>query len=329
MPASWPANSEGLYQSSDQRVRFLAEKLGAAFGDETLYVSKRRMLADPTANLEERKHAFTILAGAFNSESLPLLLELLDDKAFRSDVIPQLARFDDPSLGEALVQRFSLFSDKDSAAALNTLVSRESLAQVLLDAVTAERIDKANLTAYYVRQLVNLNSPAIDKRLARQWGKVGRSSAEKQQQIVALEKAYGEAPLWAYSLPEGGKHFQQLCANCHDDKDEAKNIGPKMAGSGSKGIRYFLENIIDPNAVIGSDYQMQLAETEDGRLISGIIEETTDSTVTMRTQTETIVVPRGEIESLTMTNQSLMPEGLLETLNERQQIELFKYLISL
>jgi putative heme-binding domain-containing protein len=102
-----------------------------------------------------------------------------------------------------------------------------------------------------------------------------------------------------------------------------------MAGSGSKGIRYFLENIIDPNAVIGSDYQMQLAETEDGRLISGIIEKTTDSTVTMRTQTETIVVPRGEIESLTMTNQSLMPEGLLETLNERQQIELFKYLISL
>jgi hypothetical protein len=40
-------------------------------------------------------------------------------------------------------------------------------------------------------------------------------------------------------------------------------------------------------------------------------------------------VPRGEIESLTMTNQSLMPEGLLETLNKRQQIELFKYLISL
>ncbi len=329
MPASWAGSSAELYQSPDRRVRFLAENLGAAFGDESLYAAKRRMLADTAASLKERRHAFTILAGSFDRESLPLLLELLDDNAFRSAVIPQLARFDDPAIGQALVARFSSFSDADAAAALDALVSRESLAHVLLDAVAAGQIDKSSLTAYYVRQLVNLNSPALDERLARQWGKVARSSAEKQQQIAALEKAYAEAPLWAYSLPEGQKHFQQLCATCHDDKDETKNIGPKLQGSGTKGVRYFLENIVDPSAVIGSDFQMQLVETDDGRLISGIVEETTDSTITVRTQTESIVVPRDEIDSLTMTQLSLMPEGMLETLNARQQIELFLYLNSL
>jgi putative heme-binding domain-containing protein len=100
-------------------------------------------------------------------------------------------------------------------------------------------------------------------------------------------------------------------------------------GAGSKGAKYFVENVLDPNAVIGNDYRMLLAELDDGRVISGIVEKETDTALTFRTQTDSVVVARDAIEELTTTEQSLMPVGLLETLNPRQVIELLKYLTTM
>ena len=54
--------------------------------------------------------------------------------------------------------------------------------------------------------------------------------------------------------------------------------------------------------------------------------ESTDTAVTVQIPTEKVVIPRAKIESMKKTGQSLMPERLLETLNERQTIELLKYL---
>ena len=41
-----------------------------------------------------------------------------------------------------------------------------------------------------------------------------------------------------------------------------------------------------------------------------------------------VVVPKSEIRQRTLSDRSLMPEGLLESLNDREQIELLKYLTS-
>jgi putative heme-binding domain-containing protein len=195
--------------------------------------------------------------------------------------------------------------------------------------VAAGQIKKEHLSAYYVRHLSTLNSKTINEKLARQWGKVERSSEEKLAQIAKLEKSYGEAPLWAYNAGEGKAHFQKLCSSCHRIDNEGTDIGPKLAGSGSKGIRYFAENIVDPNAVIGADFETSIVVTTDGRVVSGLVEQSTDSAVTLLTPTnppKKIVIPRADIDSMKKTGQSLMPERMLESLNGRQIIELFKYL---
>jgi putative heme-binding domain-containing protein len=117
--------------------------------------------------------------------------------------------------------------------------------------------------------------------------------------------------------------------NCHQVKGQGVRIGPDLTGSGSNGSRYFIENIIDPNAVIGLDYQMSIIETKDDEIMSGIIEEKTDSSVTIRTLTDRVVVAQSEIESLDTSEQSMMPSGLLDTLNDREIVELLKFLRSI
>src|SRR5204863_4807396 len=160
-------------------------------------------------------------------------------------------------------------------------------------------------------------------------GKFQRTAGEKQARIDRLEKIFQEAPLWAFDGGGAGRaHFQKLCAQCHRLRDDGVLLGPELTGAGKNGVRYFLENIIDPDAVIGADFQMTTVETRNGDVISGLVADESPATLTIRTVSDQIVVAKDDILQRTKSEKSLMPEGLLETLTDREQLELLKFLTS-
>ena len=166
----------------------------------------------------------------------------------------------------------------------------------------------------------------MDKRLVANWGKINQSPAEKQALIARLEKVFDEAPLWAYDASAGRQHFQKLCAQCHRLANDGVRLGPELTGAGKNGIRYCLENIIDPNAVIGTDFQITTIDTRNGEVVSGLMINETPSAVTIRTTAGESVIAKSDIAQRATSEKSLMPEGLLESLNDREQIELLKFL---
>jgi putative heme-binding domain-containing protein len=64
-----------------------------------------------------------------------------------------------------------------------------------------------------------------------------------------------------------------------------------------------------------------------GRVLNGFITTRTDRTITLRTMTEKLTIERSEIAAQQELSQSLMPEGLLQALNETQVRDLFGYLM--
>jgi putative heme-binding domain-containing protein len=217
-------------------------------------------------------------------------------------------------------------NSEQRAAALNVLTARPAYALALLDSVSANKIPRDQLTAFHVRQLTQLNNPEIDKRVTAVWGHFTKTSDEKKAQIDRMEKIFNEAPLWAYSAGAGREHFKKICAQCHKLGEDGVLFGPELTGSARHGIRYFLENIIDPNAVVGSDFQMTTIDTNDGELISGLLANESDTAVTIRTQTDKVTVPKSKIAKRQLSDKSIMPEGLLDSLQPREQLELLKYL---
>ena len=145
------------------------------------------------------------------------------------------------------------------------------------------KLKRDQLTAYHIRQLTELKNPEVDKRLAANWGRIHQSPVEKQALINKLEKTFNEAPLWAYEANNGHQQFQKLCATCHRIGDEGTRLGPELTGAGKNGIRYFLENIIDPDAVVGTDFQMTTLDTKSGDTLSGLITKESTDTLTLRT----------------------------------------------
>ena len=214
------------------------------------------------------------------------------------------------------------------ASHLDTLASRVSFALPLLDAVATGKIKRDQLTAFHVRQLTQLKDAEVDKQVAATWGAIHQSPAEQRARIVRLEKVFEEAPLWAYDAGAGREHFLKLCSQCHRIGNDGNRIGPELTGAGKNGVGYFLENIIDPDAVIGADFQMTTVETRNGDVISGLVAGESAATLTIRTVTDQIVVAKDDIVQRTKSEKSLMPEGLLESLSDREQLELLKYLTS-
>jgi putative heme-binding domain-containing protein len=107
---------------------------------------------------------------------------------------------------------------------------------------------------------------------------------------------------------------------------DAGRLGPDLAGTWRNGLDYFLENIVDPNAVVGAAYELHILTRRDGTVVSGMIDRESDTAVVVRTVAETVTIPRADIRERQRTTQSLMPPGLLEALPEREAVELLKYL---
>ncbi len=328
MPAAWKQVAPKLYAAKDRRIQRQSERLAAVFGDDSMFPRLREVLADTGADAESRQHAFAVLGRAQDRAALPVFLRLLGDKTFRLQSINLLARFDAPNIADEVVNRFDGFSADERTAALNALTSRTSFALTLLDAVAAGRLKRDQLTAFHVRQLTELKNTEVNKRVEATWGKINLSPAEQQAQIAKLEKVFNEAPLWAYDERAGREHYQRLCAQCHRLGNDGAQVGPELSGAGKNGIRYFLENIIDPNAVIGTDFQMTTIERKQGDVISGLVTSETASALTLRTTTDQVVVAKTDIAGRNASELSLMPTGLLESLNDRERLELLKFLTS-
>jgi putative heme-binding domain-containing protein len=211
------------------------------------------------------------------------------------------------------------------------LTARPANAAALLRAVAGGGIDRSHLTALHARQLRDLADPEVDRLATGVFGLLRPTADDKRAAIEALAKTFREAPLWAYETAGGKAVFDQVCATCHATAESAAALplGPNLAGSGSNGADYFLEAIIDPNAVVGADYQLTLVTLTDGSVVSGLVAGESAGTLTLRTPTGEQVVRSADIARRERLEASLMPEGLMATLEPRQQIELLKYLTSL
>ncbi len=329
LPAAWPQVSARFSAASAAPVRAAWEQLSALFGDKSVLGPIRTRLADAATPLAERRRAIDLLRRAGDTESTAVLIALLKDPDLRGAVIPLLAGArDTAAVAAGLISHFANFTAPERTAALAALTGKPPLALALLRAVADGTFEKRQLTALHARQLRNLRDPAVTAALDRIWGRTGESSADAKVAMARLRDAYREAPLWSYDIKAGRQTYERLCSACHalDAGAAAGKLGPNLNGTWRNGLEYFLENIVDPNAVVGSDFQLNLVTKKDGTVVSGMLEQETASALVVRTMTESVTLPKADVKSREVTPQSLMPAGLLEALPPREAVELLLFL---
>jgi putative heme-binding domain-containing protein len=122
--------------------------------------------------------------------------------------------------------------------------------------------------------------------------------------------------------------FQKTCAKCHTLFGSGGKVGPDITGANRSSMDYLLENVFDPSAVIPKEYAMTVVFLKKGRVLSGIVKEQTEKTITVVLPEETLTIGVNQVEKREPSTQSMMPEDVLKDLNEMEIHSLFAYLQS-
>jgi len=327
-PPRWSEVVAQWAAAEDAEVRQSIRFLSITFGDASVFPVLRQTAADAGQPLAARRESLSALAQGRDPELLSLALRLLADPAIRADAIPLLARFDSEAVADQLIGGYSSWSGDNRRAALDVLISRPPLAHRLLDAISDKQIAGTDLTALHVSRIGQLGDEELIERLGKTWGTVRPTSDQIRGQIEKLASTLNSGAIAQADRYHGREIYSKSCGQCHKLFGEGGKLGPDLTGADRGNLRYWLENILDPNAVVGKDYQTLTALTDDGRVITGLLREETDVAIVLEDAEKRVTLPRSEIESIAPTSKSLMPEGLLQQLTPAQIASLVAYLQS-
>lgn len=307
-PKAWGALQTTLAETDDQKLAQQIRELGAVFGDGRALDQLRKIALDSEAEVTARQAALKSLIEAKPDDLRKLCEQLMRTSHVNVVAARGLARFDDPAAAQLIVDSYRSYREPQRPELIAILVSRPSFARVLFEALEQGRIRKSNVTAIHVRQLRTLGDEELLARVNEVWGEVRESSEEKQKAMAYWKKRLNEETLAAADPSQGRVVFEGLCAKCHRLYGEGSTIGPDLTGGNRGNLDYLLENIIDPSAVVSADYRMTVLQLEDGRVMSGIVVEETERTLTLQTPNEQVVVSQEAIEARKKTGLSPMPD---------------------
>jgi putative membrane-bound dehydrogenase-like protein len=328
MPKHWGDVYGRLLRSDDSAVRTDAAALALLFGDADQLAMQRKLLLSDERSAAERAAALQALVNVRATGLAKDLQGLVEHPELSEAVLRALAAYDDAETPKAVLAAYGKLDPAAKRAALNTLSARPEYAVAVLDAVTRQELPASDFSAEILRQLRSHEDQRVQEAMAKIWGAV-RDTPEDKAKLIAHLKELLVTPASGESVADaflGRAMFDKTCKQCHTLFGAGAKVGPELTGSNRADLDYLLSNIVDPSAVIGKAYQVQVFELEDGRVVNGIVSNEDDNNVTVVTADATLVIPKVEIADRATSEKSMMPDDLVSQLGEREIRSLVAYL---
>jgi len=326
-PAAWSGFAAAAHKHSDSGLSDRVLALGAVFGDATSCDMLRSLLADVKGEATRRQSALDALIRVRDSGLNDRLELLLDDPILAQLALRKLASSSKVEHASSVVERLAMRSVEERQILVNTLVTRQQGVAALLDAIAKKKLPRDVLNAFHARQIKSLDAPDLLSQLSEVWGEVKESSDEKKKLLADYKERFDKGALGRADLELGRQTFKTVCGNCHMLLGEGGKIGPDLTGGNRRNLDYLLENIVAPNAIVPEAYRISIIETDDGRILTGVIVEKNNNALVLQTSLEKMSVPLSEVVATKESPNSLMPEGILTALSDQQAKALMAFLM--
>ena len=118
--------------------------------------------------------------------------------------------------------------------------------------------------------------------------------------------------------------------SCHKAEGVGNAVGPDLLTLTDVSPESLLVAILDPNRAFEAKYAGYTVNLRDGRVFSGLIaSESANALTLLRQDGREDVLLRSEIEAVSASGRSLMPEGLEKDVSPRDLADLVAYLQAL
>jgi putative membrane-bound dehydrogenase-like protein len=303
-------------------------RLSARVGDPAARTTIFRRACDPNEAESVRVSFVELIADLETHDSMGTLLPLaLSDKSARVQdaALRALAKSDDTAIPKALLAAYGAKNASWRQRTRDLLLSRKTWARRLLAEVDRGRIGANDIPLDQVGRVALLGDAELDSTVRKLWGKI--SSGTPEEKLAEVRRLNNDLRAAAGDIKRGQELFRKQCASCHKLFGEGASIGPELTHANRRDRDFLLVSLVDPSAVVRKEYQASLIQMRDGRVISGLIAESKPSHVTVVVSaTERVTAPRADIEEMTDSPASLMPESLYREFSPGQLRDLFAYL---
>ena len=321
-PAGWDAVTAKLQHSPSGGIRGMIQQLNQVFGDEGAANQSIAKLKDRNVPVDERQEMLRTLVTQQNPQVRKLLTELLDDPPMRIAAIRSFAAINDPDAPVLLLSRYSKWDASTKQAVVETLAMRKNYASALLAALKAGKLPKQDIPAHVARPLSSLLGGAFTEI----FGDLDEMSKDKTELVTRYTELLTPENLAKADPAKGRLVFTASCSVCHKLYGEGGVLGPDLTGSNRADIAYILLNMIEPSADIPEGYQLVTLHTKNGQILAGTVTQEDDQRVVLNMVGQTATILKGDITKREVSPVSMMPEGLLPSLQDAQVLDLVKYL---
>jgi putative membrane-bound dehydrogenase-like protein len=287
-----------------------------------------KLVQDAKAKPEDRLLYTRAFGEVKTAMAVPALLSLAETEkndTLRNAALAALAAYDDESIGAKVASLLPALPEGVRRAALTLLVSRPGWSMDLLKLLERGALKPDAVPVNLAEQLHVSRSQAVRDLAAKVLPKTSAPlTADAQKKLAEVETILKRAPGNPYA---GEPIFMERCGVCHKLFFKGGNLGPDLTAYQRDNLGTMLLSIVNPNAEIREGFQQVQVETTDGRSLTGFLtDRDTQVTVLRGLDGQDVVLRSSEIKSLEASGSSLMPEGLLEGLDEKALRDLFAYL---
>jgi putative heme-binding domain-containing protein len=333
--ASWTDPLKALLDSPDSRLLEAALRAIAALDTDSFSAKVNTLADDALRSTSQRVFASQVAARnltQLSEAAFELLIETLMQagpveslraaellsanglsKTQLLTLAPMLSQAG-PSQIQTLLRTFQRSNDPEVGKAfLNSLEQARALSVIsppafsdIIKRYPTELLPQANAI------LAQLRQSELDKlsKLDPLMSSLATADVERGRELFFSEKA--------------------KCGACHRVDQQGTNIGPDLSTIGfNRTQRDLLESILFPTATIVRDYEAYSIVTVDGLVVNGLIKrETLDAITVQPAAGDPVEIARDDIDQMSPSNVSIMPNGLDEVLGPAEIADIVAYLMS-
>jgi putative membrane-bound dehydrogenase-like protein len=308
-----------------------ATLLGAVLKDETCMQTARDMLTLSIQPDALRLKSLEVLIAAGDAAILDISRDLLKNPkaaspALRGNVLTALGKFDNPKVAGLVLDNYKVLEPELQPKAIELLTQRAAWSKELLSEIEKKRIPPSAVNVNQIRKLLATKDTAVAKRVEAIWGTIREGRNPQREKIVAqmrdvITKTPGDPN-------KGMLIYKKLCAQCHKLHGEGADVGPDITSNGRSDFEQLLSNVFDPSLVIGLGYRQTNVITKAGQAINGLLVEDSPQRVVLKTQGGKIeTIARGNVDEVTTSPISYMPEDVERQLSPQEIADLFALLV--
>jgi putative membrane-bound dehydrogenase-like protein len=344
----WPATAtlemdEPTEQALDHLVarlpasgRGVLVRLGSIWGSKKLekYTAEviKALLArvrDSSLRPEERASAARelIAINPVNSNTVTSLLALLTPQTspeLAAGLLGALANSEAAGTGEKILERLPGLTPAVRASGVRVILGRAEWTRTLLDAAEKGTFRIGELSLDQKQALAAHPDRRLRRRaraLLERGGVLPNADRQKVlEELLPVTREKGD--------PAAGKVvFKEQCAKCHTHSGEGAHIGPDLTGMAVHPKEELLANIIDPSRSVEGNYRIYTVLTTKGTVLNGLLAAESRTAVELfDVEGKKHTILREDIDELTASPKSLMPDGFEKQIKRKQLADLLAFL---